>query len=284
MQGVLIKLKELEENFTKNEKKIANYIIENNQNLKDFTTYSIAKNCQIGQATVVRFAKKLGFKGFPELKIALAGEFLNKVEKKHIQIISDEIKNNDSTDTLAYKVSYENIKSIEDSLKIISFEEIDRAVEALNNSNKIFILGAGSSSIVAKDFQYKLWELGKIAIFDTDHHIQLGNISMANKGDILFVISYSGKTQDIYEVTSEYKKKGVTIIALTQFLNNPIKKIADISLTTVAENKNIRSNSLTSRIAQLTIIDILYVKLIQKNRSLADAMINEAVERVKKLK
>lgn len=284
MGGTLIKLKELKDSFTKNEKKLAEYLLENSENIKEANTYNLAEKCEVGQATVVRFAKKLGFKGFPELKLSLVSELFNKKQEKKVDIISDEIKIDDSTENLAHKVAYENIRSIESSLKTLSYKEIDRAVEVLEKSEKIFILGAGSSSIVAKDMQYKMWELGKNIVFDTDQHIQLGNVSMAKKEDCVFVISYSGKTLDIYNTLLEYKKKGVTIISLTQIQENPIKDIADIKLTTLVEKKDFRSNSLSTRMTQLTVIDILYVKMIQNDRDKADILIGEALENVKIVK
>lgn len=284
MGGTLIKLKELKDSFTKNEKKLAEYLLENSENIKEANTYNLAEKCEVGQATVVRFAKKLGFKGFPELKLSLVSELFNKKQEKKVDIISDEIKIDDSTENLAHKVAYENIRSIESSLKTLSYKEIDRAVEVLEKSEKIFILGAGSSSIVAKDMQYKMWELGKNVVFDTDQHIQLGNVSMAKKEDCVFVISYSGKTLDIYNTLLEYKKKGVTIISLTQIQENPIKDIADIKLTTLVEKKDFRSNSLSTRMTQLTVIDILYVKMIQNDRDKADILIGEALENVKIVK
>lgn len=284
MGGTLIKLKELKDSFTKNEKKLAEYLLENSENIKEANTYNLAEKCEVGQATVVRFAKKLGFKGFPELKLSLVSELFNKKQEKKVDIISDEIKIDDSTENLAHKVAYENIRSIESSLKTLSYKEIDKAVEALEKSEKIFILGAGSSSIVAKDMQYKMWELGKNIVFDTDQHIQLGNVSMAKKEDCVFVISYSGKTLDIYNTLLEYKKKGVTIISLTQIQENPIKDIADIKLTTLVEKKDFRSNSLSTRMTQLTVIDILYVKMIQNDRDKADILIGEALENVKIVK
>lgn len=284
MGGTLLKLKEFQESFTKNEKKISNYLLSNIEEIKSLNTYDLAIKCDVSQASVVRFAKKLGFKGFPEFKISLAGDLVMQNNEKQIQIIYDEIQFDDSTEVLSKKVMYENIKSIEDTYKIINFEEIEKAAETLDSANRIFILGAGFSGIVARDFQYKLWELGKSVVFDTDQHIQLTNASTAQKGDVVFVISYSGQTLDIYQTILEFKEKGIDIITLTKFATNPIKDIGDISLSTIVEKSNLRSTSLSSRMAQLTIIDILYIKLIQRDREKANRLIGDAVESIKKYK
>lgn len=284
MGGTLIKLKEFQESFTKNEKKISNFLLENTDEIKVLNTYDLAIKCDVSQASVVRFAKKLGFKGFPEFKIALAGDLAMRNNEKEINIIYDEIKFEDSTQVLAKKVVYENIKSVEDTYKVLNFEEIEKAAAAIDKANRTFILGAGFSGIVARDFQYKLWELGKNVIFETDQHIQLTNASTAGEGDVVFVISYSGQTLDIYQSILEFKEKGVKVITLTKFATNPIKDIGDISLSTIVEKSNLRSTSLSSRMAQLTVIDILYVKLIQMDRDKANKLIGDAVESVKKFK
>lgn len=284
MGGTLIKLKEFQESFTKNEKKISHYLLENIDEIKILNTYDLAVKCDVSQASVVRFAKKLGFKGFPEFKIALAGDLAMKNNEKEIQIIYDEIRVEDSTEILAKKVVYENIKSVKDTYKVLNFNEIEKAVEAIENTDRIFLLGAGFSGIIARDFQYKLWELGKNVIFETDQHIQLTNASTAQEGDVVFVISYSGQTLDIYQSLLEFKKKGVKVITLTKVAINPIKDIGDISLSTIVEKSNLRSTSLSSRMAQLTVIDILYVKLIQRDREKANRLIGDAVESVKKYK
>ncbi|WP_297596225.1 MurR/RpiR family transcriptional regulator [uncultured Cetobacterium sp.] len=284
MGGTLIKLKEYKDGFTKNEKKISNYLIENIEEIKTLNTYDLAIKCDVSQASVVRFAKKLGFKGFPEFKISLASDLAMQNNEKTIQIIYDEIKIEDTTEILAKKVVYENVRSIEDTYKVLNFEEIEKAADIINLAKRVFILGAGFSGIVAKDFQYKLWELGKFVVFDTDQHIQLTNASTAGEGDVVFVISHSGKTLDIYQTLLEFKENGATIITLTKFASNPIKNIGDICLSTVVEKTNFRSTSLSSRMAQLTVVDILYVKLIQKDREKANRYIGNAVESVKKFK
>ncbi|MGL5001195.1 MAG: MurR/RpiR family transcriptional regulator [Cetobacterium sp.] len=284
MGGTLIKLKEFQESFTKNEKKISNFLLGNIEEIKVLNTYDLADKSDVSQASVVRFAKKLGFKGFPEFKIALAGDIAMKNNETNINIIYDEIKFDDATEILAKKVVYENIKSVDDTFKILKFEEIEKAAETIHAAKRIFILGAGFSGIVARDFQYKLWELGKNVIFETDQHIQLTNASTAGEGDVVFVISYSGQTLDIYQSILEFKEKDVKVITLTKFASNPIKDIGDIALSTIVEKSNLRSTSLSSRMAQLTVIDILYIKLIQMDREKAEKLIGSAVESVKKFK
>lgn len=284
MGGTLIKLKELKESFTKNENKISNYLEDNIEEIKILNTYELAVRCGVSQASVVRFSKKLGFKGFPEFRIALAADVATVIKSEEVNIIYDGINFDDNVDMLSKKIVYENVKTIEDTYKILDFGDLEKAVEIIDSADRIFLLGAGFSGIVAKDFQYKLWELGKSVICDTDQHIQLANASTVSEKDVVFVISHSGKTLDIYQTLLKFKKNKATVITLTKCASNPIKSIGDICLNTVVEKTNFRSTSLSSRMAQLTVIDILYVKLIQNNRTRADKFIGTALKNVESIK
>lgn len=284
MGGTLIKLKETKEVFTKNEQKISDFILANIEDIRNLNTYDLALKIGVSQASIVRFSKKLGFKGFPEFKLALSTEVATIKKKENINIIYDEIRLDDSIEILSQKVVYENKKAIEDTYKVLNFDELDKAASAIEKASRIFILGVGFSGIVARDLQVKLWELGKAVIFDTDQHIQFTNAATVSESDVVIAISHSGKTLDVYNTLLNFKEKGATIITLTKFANNPIKDLGEISLSTVVEKSNLRSTSLSTRIAQLTVVDILYIKLIQRNREVAEKFIGNALETVKKMK
>lgn len=284
MSEVLTKLKAIREQLTKNEVKIAEFILDNLDEIKNLNTYDLGEKCGVSQASVVRFSKKLGFSGFPEFKIALSSDMGRIEGQQNETFIRDAIKIDDDSKKIAKKVVFENIDTIEDTYKLIDFAAIDKAVEIIDKSKRIFILGVAFSGLTAKDLQYKLLELGKSAIYEGDIHIQFSNISTIGEGDAVFVISQGGKTLDIFNLLKEVKRRGVPIISLTKFSQNPIRDIADIKLNTALEKKSVRPNALSSRISQLLIIDVIYIKLIQKNRELAEKYIGDAIELVKEMK
>ncbi|MEG0584014.1 MAG: SIS domain-containing protein, partial [Cetobacterium sp.] len=124
-----------------------------------------------------------------------------------------------------------------------------------------------------------------VATLSVDNVSTIGkNLFDLTKGDLVFVISHSGKSSDVYSLLKAVKKREIKIITLTQFSPNPVKDLGDVKLSTVVEKNSFRSTALSSRIAQMTVIDIIYVKLIQKNKKLAEKYIGDAIEMVKEIK
>lgn len=282
--SVISKMKEMQSELTAKEKKISKYILQHLDKIVYMNTYQIADKCKVSQASVVRFAKKLGYSGFPEFKISFGRDMGRRDVEEKINFIYEDIQETDELDDLIKKIAYANSNIIQDTYSILDTNTVKEAVEIIKNARKIFILGAGYSGIVAKDFHYKLGELGMNSICEADYHIQLASISTLNESDVIFVISQGGKTVDIYNLVKEAKKRKAKIISVTQMSSNPIRDLADIKISTIMEKNNFRSTALSSRIAQLTIIDIIYVALITENKELAEKYIGDALKLVSDFK
>ena len=282
--SVISKMKEMPGKLTTKEKKISKYILQHLDKIVYMNTYQIADKCKVSQASVVRFAKKLGYSGFPEFKISFGRDMGRRDVEEKINFIYEDIQETDELDDLIKKIAYANSNIIQDTYSILDTNTVKEAVEIIKNARKIFILGAGYSGIVAKDFHYKLGELGMNSICEADYHIQLASISTLNENDVVFVISQGGKTVDIYNLVKEAKKRKAKIISVTQMSSNPIRDLADIKISTIMEKNNFRSTALSSRIAQLTIIDIIYVALITENKELAEKYIGDAMKLVSDFK
>lgn len=283
IMSVLIKLKEMRGNFSKTDEKIAEYINDNLSRMRLINTYELAESSKVSQASIVRFAKKMGFSGFPEFKISLVEDIKGELSGDKMELMDKEIKIDDHTKDIAEKLLRKNIHSLENSMKIMDFYQMERTVEAINNARKIVIIGSGSSAIIGKYFQSKLLEIGLDAIFEFDQHIQMLNIARMDNRDVAFIISQSGKTLDTYTMAKKLRKKGINIISLTNIAQNPIKDISDISLWTASDSSAMTS-TFTHRIAQLSLMDIIYVKLILKNSELAEKYLNSAFQMIEDMK
>lgn len=281
--GVLIKISNMDGEFTDVEKRIAKFILKNPEEIQYFNTQKIATSCKTSQASVVRFAKKLGFKGYPDFKIAFCQDLGKRTANSQVNIIHEKIKESDSFEVIGQKISNENITAINETLGIIDFDEMDRAVKALAKAHKIMIVGAVYSGITGRDFYYKLLELGKTAVMEMDTHTQLSTMSSMGENDLLFVISHSGKTREMYNLAKLAKENGIKVISLTSIAPNPISSLADIKLSTVEMKTNFRETALSPRISQLTVIDMLYTKLMLENEEMQNYIFN-AIELVKDLK
>ena len=272
--GVIIKINTMKSQLTSIEKRIAEYILKDPESIKNLNTYQVAKNCKASQASIVRFAKKLGFKGYPDFKLSLSQDIGNRKAESHINIIHEEIKSDDTFEVVGKKIAHENIMAINNTCEITDFKQLESAVKAIGNADKIMIAGVGFSGIVAKDLYYKLLELGKHAIMETDTHMQLSCLSSMGKKDVLFVISHSGKTVEMYDIAKVAKDRGIKIISMTSIVPNPISDLANIKLGTVEMKSNFRSTALSPRISQLTVIDMIYIKLMLENKKMQDYIFN----------
>lgn len=242
--------------FSDKEKLIANYILDNPKKIIHFTINQIAEDLNIADATVFRFCKRLGFKGYQAMKIALAAEVVQPIRDIH-----ETVNEEDTELEVANKVFHSNIRAIEETLKVIHNEKFQAAVHALLDADRIELYGNGGSGIIALDAHHKLLRTGIRTSAYTDTHMQLISASQLNEKDVAILISHSGSNTDILQVLDIIEETGAKTIGITNFAKSPLSQRVDIPLYTVSEETEYRSEALASRIAELTIIDALYVNI-----------------------
>ncbi|MDQ0429292.1 DNA-binding MurR/RpiR family transcriptional regulator [Planomicrobium stackebrandtii] len=243
--------------FSEKEKKIADYVLNDPKNIIHLTINQIADELGLAESTVFRFCQRIGFKGFQAFKISLAAEVVAPLKDIH-----EKIEEGDSISTVTEKVFRSNIKTLEDTLQIVDAEAMAQATEKLMAARKIDFYGNGGSAMVAMDGYHKFVRLGLQVSMNLDSHMQLMAASQLQSDDVAIVISHSGTTTDVLDVLRVLKEKGVTIISVTNFAKSPLSKGADIALYTVSEETDFRSEALSSRIGQLSLIDALYTNLM----------------------
>ncbi|MFG6147895.1 MurR/RpiR family transcriptional regulator [Halobacillus sp. B23F22_1] len=243
--------------FSDKEKKIADYILEQPETIIHHTINQVADELDVAESTVFRFCKRIGFKGYQALKIALAAEIVTPIKDIH-----EEINDGDSIITVSEKVFHSNSKTLESTLQILDGQAIEEAVDALLQARKIEFYGCGGSAVVALDGYHKFIRTGLLTSTQLDSHMQLMSASQLAEDDVAVIISHSGTTKDSLDVLRVLKEKGIKTIAITNFAKSPLTKEADISLYTVSEETDFRSEAFSSRIAQLSIIDALYTNIM----------------------
>ncbi|AIY06899.1 transcriptional regulator, RpiR family [Planococcus sp. PAMC 21323] len=243
--------------FSEKEKKIADYVLHDPKNIIHLTINQIADELGLAESTIFRFCQRIGFKGFQAFKISLAAEVVAPLKDIH-----EKIEEGDSISAVTEKVFRSNIKTLEDTLQIVDAEAMEQATRKLMSARKIDFYGNGGSAMVAMDGYHKFVRLGLQVSMNLDSHMQLMAASQLQSDDVAIVISHSGSTTDVLDVLRVLKEKGVTIISVTNFAKSPLSKEADIALYTVSEETDFRSEALSSRIAQLSLIDALYTNLM----------------------
>jgi len=271
-QNTIKKITSLYPRLSEKEKKIADYIQEDPTHIINKTINEVSADLSIADATVFRFCKRLGFKGYQSRKITLASEVITPIKQIH-----EEISENDDERTIFEKIFKSNIQTLENTMHILDEVSIKKAVSLMNQANHIYFYGTGGSAVIAMDAYHKFIRTGIKCFAFIDSHFQLMSASQLSSDDLAVVISHSGRNRDTLQISKFAKENGASVIAITGFPKSPIAQLADVALYTSSEETEYRSEALSSRIGQLSIIDALYVNAMVKHKD--DA--NHALEKMR---
>lgn len=255
MERTSLKIKVLYDEMGRAEKKIADWILANPGKLIPLSISELADNCKCSEATIVRFARRLGFDGYQALKISLARE-------DNTGTVSESITPADSSFEVFEKVCNDIYCSLERTKKVLDEKALSEAAEKILSAGKIITLGLGNSSSVALDMSHKFLRAGCNAVAYTDNHMQAIAASHLSRGDVAIGISHSGSSKDIVDALRIAKERGATTICLTNYGKSPIIKVSDIVLQTYSDETRYSILALNSRIAQLAIVDALYFYIV----------------------
>lgn len=258
MYGSLIRIREIIDNLNPSEKKIAEYILKSPKEIPDLSIKDLADKSGSSQSAVVRLCKILGYKGYKEFRITIAKDTakVNKDENMY-----NDINPEDDIDTIIKNISYNNKKSIDNTVEVLSKKSLEEAVRAISKADKIDFYGVGASYIIALDAFQKFTRINKNVRATSDTHLQMEFASNLKKGDVAVAISYSGETKDTFESIEVAKNAGATTISITKFGNTSISSLCDINLFVLSPEVTFRSGAMSSRIAQLNVVDILFTSV-----------------------
>lgn len=237
--------------LSRTEKVIADYLLEKPEGLLSMYITELAEECGASEATIVRFARKLGYDGYPALKLELAKEAETRPVNKSISA-------EDSPIDIFSKVCEDIYSSLEKTKNQISHEALEICCKRILAADKILVLGLGNSASVATDASHKMFRLGLHAHPYTDNHMQAIATAHTDERSVVIGISHSGASRDILDAMQIARSMGAFTVAITNFERSPINKVSDVVLNTVSDETNYRILGLSSRIAQLAIIDTIY--------------------------
>ncbi len=240
------------------ERKVAIYVLENQETTLASSVGEVAMGAQISEATVIRFCRTAGFLGFADLKIGLARELVNPLAST----LHEDVSPKDDPSTLARKVFGANIDTLNDTLNSLDPFAVDKAGEMIAHAGKTLIIGVGTSAPIAFDAYTKLMRLGIPVSLQTDAHLMMMEAALLTKNDLILVISHSGATKDPVEAVQVGRKSGgVKVVSITNNSMSPLAAVSDVTLITASRETKFRSEALASRIAQACIADLLYVTI-----------------------
>jgi len=226
----------------------------------------VAARCGTSTTSVVRFFRRLGYEHYRDWQMDVLREVTREsLSAAALPDASGDINRTDTPADIVAKISLAETLSIADTAVALEVTALGRAIAAVARAERIDIFGMGASSIVGLDLQQKLTRIGRTALTWSDSHSAWTAAATLHPAAVALAVSHSGTTADTIAFLDLARRSGATTIALTNHAGAPLSQYADITLTTAARETVFRSGALGSRIAQLMVIDCLFIGVAQTN-------------------
>ncbi len=271
--SILKKISAQLESMAPADRQIGQFIIDNPDQMLRLSSAALAVETGRSQSSVVKFSQKLGYAGYQELKLAVS-EAKAQEWQAPAGMIHGTIEVGDGYLTILQKLLGSKMQAMQQTISVNNEADIEKALEALHDARRIHLAGVGASSLVARDFSYKLMKLGRNVLHDSDSHVQMANASTLRPDDLLFALSYSGASIETLRIAELASQRQATVIAVTGLQDNPLARVADICLHTVGDEDRVRSSAITARDAQLMLTDLLFILLVQRQPDANDYVHN----------
>lgn len=267
-QTAYARIKSMHGQLGRADQKIADYILDDSTDKKSLTVQGLANAVDVSTATVSRFVKRIGFPSYREFSLSLA------VPSQRSNTFFGEIESQDNTEQIVQKVFNGAKNAIDSTFEMIDPKSWHTAADWLISARRVGLFGIGGSSIVALNGYHKLLRTPLDVEQHPDYDVQLMQSVRMKENDVAIVISHSGRNKDTLKITRQLKANNVKIIAITAFPNSMLASLSDLVLASSAEEVNMRSESMSSLVAQITIMDSLFtmvgVKLAEDTQGIVD--------------
>jgi DNA-binding MurR/RpiR family transcriptional regulator len=236
------------------------------------TIVELAERSGTSPATVTRFCRAIGFDGYSDLRIGIAGETGRGARLAGWTVdIGREITPTDPLDRVLAQLMAADTQAMHDTAALLDVKEVERAADAIAGASRVDLYGASGSALVGEEMQFSLHRIGVPAWAWTDPHNGLASSALLSTGDVAIGISHSGQTGEIIEMIAEAGSHGATTVALTSFPRSPLAEVADVVLLTAAQATTFRPDALSARHPQLVVLDLLYIAVAQRTHDRAHA-------------
>lgn len=248
-------------------RRVADFILEHPNQAKSIPIHELAAVCGVAESSVTRFVKVIGLRSYQELKIAIAETLsARNIPEKEVPLeekyVFEGITRSDTEPTIVEKVMSRNIQTIIDTKQRLNFSQVARAVDAIDRARLLIFCCMGSSGLAAEEAVMRFTRAGKKCLLFRDQSIQLMTAAIVIKDDLVFGLSNSGRSAQVIECLNLAQTRGASTIAITSYEDSPLVNFADIALFTATKTASkeygLYRESMTSKMAQILVIDILY--------------------------
>ena len=239
-------------------KKVADYFLAHMEDVFNLAIADLAKKSGVSKAAWVRFSKTIGFEGLKDLKKALFIELHRTSDEDLPAAAFSDVGDAESIEDLIQSARTNSIRAVESTASLLDPRAVEEAANLILSAETVRIFGLGASALVAEDLQSKLMRINKNTFFSPDNHVQLVYAANMTARDAAVLVSMSGSTTEILEIMKIAREAGTPVIALTKFGKSPLSQNASVVLGVSAPEIALRSGAMSSRIAQLIAVDVLF--------------------------
>jgi DNA-binding MurR/RpiR family transcriptional regulator len=266
MTDVFVNLRQRIPALSKAERRVAEAVVAQPSIVVESTITQLAEACDTSPASVARMCRAAGFAGYKEFRIAVAAANSREEAARELFKVADaQISPTDSVAELVAKVAYQEARAIEETAREVDVDALDAVVAAIRAAPRIDIFGAGSSGLTAQDLQLKLHRIGIPGFCWADAHLALTSAAITTPGSVAIGISHTGATVETNQLLELARSRGAVTVAITNHPDSPLGTVADHVLTTSARESGFRTGAMSSRLAQMAIVDFIVVRLVQQD-------------------
>lgn len=248
--------------FTASEKKLADYILSAQDGASRMSISELAAACNVADATVSRFCRRLGYKGYQDFKFAIRNASMHRMEDNPL---SGEVSADDTLENISKKLFTANSLAMTQTLEVLSMDAISEAARMLRNASSVMCMGQGGSMLIASEAAHLFSTVSSKFRPVSDSHMQAMAACMMGEEDVIMFFSYSGSTLAMLDTLKMARDQGGKVILVTRFPNSPGAALADVVLQCGANENPLQSGSIPARIAQMYLLDILFSEYTRKN-------------------
>ena len=244
--------------LTAAERRTADYVLKNRDRSQYLSIGELAEESGVAEATVSRFCRRLGYKGYNAFKLAIANASAPKLDAASSDLT---IRDGDDPMELARKLYAEESEAMLQTVSLLRPAELDKAAEILKGARKVLCMGQGGSMILASEAAhlFSVYD-GKFIPVSASHMQLIASATLSPEDAVLF-FSYSGATRDMMETLSVVRQQGARTVLITRFPRSPGAALADVVLQCGSNESPLQHGSVPARIAQLFLLDILFTRI-----------------------
>lgn len=248
--------------------RIARTVRDNPSIVVDCTINELAAACETSVASVVRFCRSIGVSGYAALRVSLATELgRESVQFKEPRGFGSEISAADSLREATAKIAALELLAIEETIGNLDYDALESAIDAIDDADRLLLFGIGASRLAADDLGHKLLRIGRSAIVLSDAHEASAAAALTATKSVAIGFSHSGTTLETLRFLQTARATGTATIAIAGAADSPVAREADHVLLTHARESRFRAGAMVSRIAQLALVDALFIGVAQRRHA-----------------